>query len=299
MGRWPPTANVPAPSINPDFQKCLIEVFGSTPDGRPKLRVVWGQEATEFYHEQNRLRYPCAKQRRFVAWGVPITNPSGQVSGWKKWPPTTEPPSHAETGGGMVMRLMEQTLIGTPRWFIEQWMGPRNACRDWDENRWEWKYDPIQGIHRRVDMLGPAPWNGFYPEAPYTYPFMISVHQSDGLCCVNKRKAGFRCYGQYRDPDSRDLEYIAMLVREQAREPYLYDYDQLPPREVIEADVREKQYLLGEQERKDELYCKEMLADDIRPHTKRLLTEGGRLDKEKYHFTFVNPPKPEPKENNA
>jgi hypothetical protein len=284
---WPPTANVPAPSIDPNFQRQLTEIFGTSPDGRPKLRAIWGMEAREFFHEQYRMRYPCGKVKRFANWGVPSIGADGKVSGWLKFPPTATPPTKKQTGGRMVMKLMERTIIGTPRWFIEQWVGPHVAGQRWEEERWEWKWDPVQGVNRRVDMLGPPPRDGMYLAAEYVYPFMLAVHQGDGLCCVNKRKEGFRCYGQYRDPDDRDLFYISSLVDELMDEPYLYSYDALPPREVVEASLQKRLDQMAEQERKEEVRLVEGLKDEIRPHAKRLVTDGGRLDKETYHFQGI------------
>ena len=275
---WPPRRNAPAPQIDPRVQQALSEIFGRNPYGEPLVRLVWGQQATTFYHEAHRLRYPAGRRTVHAGWGVPVVR-NGRVSGYNPvFPPTPDPPSAVESQGKLVVKLLRREWIGVDRWFVEQWIGPNVACQNWDEARWEWRYDPVQGIHRRVDMTGPAPIRGMYGEALYC----IAEHSSRGACCRRRKRQGYMCYGRYRDPDQRDVDHIARLKRTLDAEAYLYSYDELPPREVIEQDVRDSLYRMEQRAAKGEQYLAEMLADEIRPHTARLLEPGGRLDKEKY-----------------
>lgn len=105
------------------FQRRIDRVAGKTPDGKSKVRLVWGQDfnATRMIVcGEWRMRYPFYRY---------------------------------EEGG----KILD---IGTPRFYVEE-LHPNEELRkdgSWERARWEWDSDSLQ----RVDVLGPAPEGGFY-----------------------------------------------------------------------------------------------------------------------------------------
>lgn len=52
------TGNAPCPVDLKSFQERIDRALGKMPDGKPKVRVVWGQAATQFVMGRQRMKYP-------------------------------------------------------------------------------------------------------------------------------------------------------------------------------------------------------------------------------------------------
>lgn len=94
------TRNVPSPVDLKAFQTRIDRICGKTPDGKSKVRVVWGQQATQFIMGRQRMKYPF----------------------WRY-----------EEGG-------EIHDIGTPRFYLEELHvnAELQSAGRWDEARYTW-----------------------------------------------------------------------------------------------------------------------------------------------------------------
>lgn len=204
--------NNPAPDIDPLLQQQLNEIGGLMLDGRPKLRLVWGQDpqTSIFWEGRQRLRYLLATTREFVGWKA------YELTGVKIFPPTPQPPKSSAL---IVEKFYEEEDIGIPRWYVEQIIPGEFLVDGWEKMR----YDMEEG--QLIDSLGPPPPEGDYEEAFY----MIADHSK---CCPNNNfKIG--CKGDYREPQQYDIEYVRWLMRQLQDEPFRYDWQSVPPPEVV------------------------------------------------------------------
>lgn len=228
---WPPVANYPAPRIDPSFQKQLTLLGGTLIDGRPKLRLIWGQspKATDFWKGQRRLRYLYKAEQVMVGWA------SGDG---KMYPPTTEPPPFEETGSLVVDPVYTFHDIGIPRWYIEQIMPTAILGQDWDKLRYD--YNPETG--ELEDSLGEIPALGSYEEAFY----MIADHEA----CCGENAFTVGCKGAYRDPQQSDIEYVRWLMFQLHQEAYRYTWEEVPPPEVVVQSLLDQRTKVEEAEQK-------------------------------------------------
>lgn len=269
--KWPPVANEPRPYVDPAFERELAKIAGSTLDGKPRLRLVWGQspEATIFYCGRQRMRYIHHFSEKMVGWEAIWYDKGGKEQHRKRYPLTLEPPK--ADGARFVRPIIETVDVGIPRWFIEQYMPPEVACAGWHSQRYTTDFEKGE----MVDELGPPPTQGMYEEAFH----MIADHAK---CCPKQKKNG--CPGFYRAPDQRDLEFVKYCWYAMNQEPYRYGWEQMPPPEVLKQDNRDRWtdhvYYQAHMEAETEY----ALRSAITPHRNRIFgsTHGG-LDKFTYH----------------
>lgn len=210
---WPPLHNYSAPQIDPALQDQLTELGGMMVDGRPKLRLVWGQspDATIFWEGRRRMRYLYMTTRKFVGWKA------YEIAGVTIYPPTSEPP---KSDALIVEKMWEEEDIGIPRWFVEQAMPQDLIGLDWEDLR----YDLDHETNELKDSLGPLPQD-YYEEAFY----MIADHSQ---CCPDNAYKP-HCKGAYRNPEQYDVEYIKWLMAQLNNEPNRYDWQSVPPPQVV------------------------------------------------------------------
>ena len=273
--QWPPRKNVPEPpNVRERWQKEIDNVWGLNPFGGPFVRLVWGQSVTRFFWQKERLKYPVGHYEKLVAWGHPVYQEDGKLKGYETY---DNPPK-----GKVCVPLFTQTWVGTPRWFLEQWAGPNVASADWDLHRYERHFNPFKGIPETVDIMGPVPATGLYMTAFH----MIAHHTAD--CCSRRAEEGKDCFGKYRPPDQRDINYVKALKAQMDAEPYMYGYDEKVPQSVLDQDYRDYHYNdIKDFDRRveDTRYA---IKDYLRPHSKRLTSEGFGMDKFKYSFVPSN-----------
>jgi len=263
--KWPPTTNESAPAgVKERWQPELDEVWGLNPFGGPMLRLVWMQREMIFHREKWILKYPCVHTK----------------------------------GKTTIVGYEPAKTIGVPRWGIEQWVGPGIACQDWGKHATEMRYDPKLGIFREVDVLGEVPSKGLYQDAFW----VCAIHSTEigqynkkrmARCCLERLKQGKKCYGLigqgnedqgYREPDERDILHMALYKAALGNDPLAkYGYDEQPPRELIEQDIRDSlRKMKGDEEARTALF-EDLVRQEAIPHAKRLLGEGHGMDLEHYH----------------
>jgi len=245
--RW--GARMPCPVDLAPFQRRMDAVTGKTPDGRPRVRVVWGADPAQrqficgqwvlrYWHFRNEVR-----RERF--------NPATGL--WEAWTEIEE--------------------IPTPRFYVQELHENRELhARDaWERARWSW----IDG--QRVDVLGPVPEEGFYTDL-----FMIAHH--DRLCCRGSEVVrGLPCLGAYREPGEADLDRLRRIVR--AKERAAAD-EVAPSAETVE---RRRLNAAREQEERFRGELGERMDDFLRTHVHRLLTDDPSIENwGKYHFVGEN-----------
>jgi hypothetical protein len=169
--------NQPSPVDLAPFQKELNRIAGLDVSGRPNLRVVWGQDAS------NRMIVCGSWRMRHPFWRNVVrherVNPvSGLVEFWD-----------------------EMVEIGVPRFFVEELHTNAELKRGdrWEKARFVWN-----GLEC-LDVLGPVPEEGFYTDV-----FLIAYH--DELCCGGSGSVrGDLCLGAYRAPGEEDLERVRRM----------------------------------------------------------------------------------------
>jgi hypothetical protein len=240
-----PERNAAAPAVSSSWQKQLTALLGLTPDGRPKLRLVWGQEATHFFMERERLKYIRSRSPVFTGWQESKKDElTGETVVVNHYPPTLEPPEVPD--GHLLQPTGRMETIGIDRWFIELWRGPRIASgghtvEAWEKTyRYKHLYDPTKGIYRNVDVHGEYPHVGEYAKSPYAWPWMIARHCRQKSCCDDREAQGYVCLGEYRAPEQRDIGFLAYLVAEKNKQPYVSEYDQIAPIEAVAQEVSEE-----------------------------------------------------------
>lgn len=264
-----PESNSEAPPISSGWQKQLTQIGGTLLDGRPKLRLIWGQspDATIFYRGRQRLRYIHHWTEEIVGWDAHYYDSTGRLLEIKRFPPSLRP---SEASGALIVRpVLEVRDIGIPRWFIEQYMPPSLACAGWEDSR----HSLDEDTREMVDELGPPPSQGMYEEA-----FMMIADHSK--CCEKGKQSG--CPGEYRAPNQMDIEYVRWLMWQLEQEPFRYTWEEMPPAEVVAQAIRDSYYedaQIKEKEREDLAYC---IKNDLMAH-KRRLQGGSGLDLQTYH----------------
>lgn len=214
----PPTGNNSQPFVPKEIQAQLTLIGGTVLDGRPRLRLVWGQskEASIFWKGRQRLRYLYEWRRELV--GYKAIDPLGREP-TRFFEPSVELPPFRK--GILLEPLYEDVDIGIPRFYIEQLMPAELLCQDWDKLR----YDVDGETGKIEDSLGPPPVHGEYQEGFY----MIADHSQ---CCPdNMFRPG--CYGSFRAPQQYDVEYVRWLWHQLEQEPYRYSWEEVPPPQVI------------------------------------------------------------------
>ncbi len=178
--RLPILANFPPPMKPTWFQKGLDKIGGKEVNGKPRFRIVWGQDPENLewdpYNQEWRGKYIYSS--------------------------TTQPVSYSETDTGLVGIKMEKFDVCWPRWWVEYFIPPEVACRGHsvrgkDEDGAEY-YDPL-------------PTEGLY------FPQLeICEHTED--CCAQAKSQSLDCHGFYRDPAQADLDLLSSLVQARDRE---------------------------------------------------------------------------------
>jgi len=195
--------NYPPPCDVSRFQQELERIAGRYDNGRPLLRVVWGQDAAlarewDCYADggrgQWRMKYLYSSKVRYV--------------------PTADP----ETGLIRVRRFHED--VGVPRWFVEYYIPPETACLNWQASGVDSDGQPF---------TDPLPVEGLYE------PTGLEIATHDGDCCRAAKGAQVFCYGYYREPGEREL-----LVVRANRAAWDAMPERRPGRQTAEEAVRAK-----------------------------------------------------------
>jgi hypothetical protein len=182
-----------------------------------------------------------------------------------------------EPGGsaqGAVLITPDTREIGIDRYFVEQLIEPELLVPDWE---------PVRALAIEevgIDLMGEAPRQGMYLDGFH----MIASHADCGCDRYGRLGDGSKCYGRYRAPDERDLEYIEWMFHQLKGEAYKYDWSEMPPQEIVEQAVRDYQTANQRAIERRIKNCEEQIHDLLSPHLRRI-QEGstGGLDKFRYH----------------
>lgn len=263
-------SNSPAPFIDPSLQRQLNLITGETIDGRPKVRLVWGQspDATVFYRGENRMRYLLKTTKFLRGWDARYYTESGGLKEIKRLPPSTSPPK--APGALFITPVYEHQDVGIPRWFLEQYLPPSLSIIGWEEAR----YDTNSETGEIIDELGPPPTNGMYESA------FLMLAQHDG-CCNESFKPG--CLGSYRSPEPYDLEYVRWIMFKLNEEPYKYSWEQMPPPEVVAQAIKDAKYEAEQLQLKEGEELSYAIKNSLLTSRRRLEGDGHGLDRFTYH----------------
>lgn len=176
--------NVVAPVSVDWFQKELNLIGGKTLQGTPHYRIVWGMDVDA---SVIRDRY----NDRFIPRYLYKVLTSTELL-----PPVD---------GGVVLRpVQKQTLIGTPRYYIEAFIPPEVAC--------------ASGTAAGVDADGDR-YSAWMPSSGDWFPMIeICKHDAVGACCQRAFQGDRNCHGEFRTPNHQDLETIRRLYQQMMQE---------------------------------------------------------------------------------
>ena len=177
--KLPIQANFPPPMKPTWFQKSLERIGGKEINGKPRFRIVWGQDP------QN-MEWDCyGKEWR----------------GKYIFSSTQQPVSYSETNGVVGVK-METFDICWPRWWVEFYIPPEVACRGHE----------VSGIDEDgAAFYDPLPTEGLY------FP-QLEICEHDEECCSRAKSKSLDCHGYYRDPGQADLDLLASLIKKRDEE---------------------------------------------------------------------------------
>lgn len=199
--KW--SENVPAPVGVQWFQRELNLIGGKTRQGTPHYRIVWGMNPEE---SVIRDRY----RDRFVPRYLYKV-----IRGMKMLPPVN--------GGRIHRPVQTETLIGTPRFYIEAFIPPEVAC--------------ASGTAAGVDADGER-FSEWLPVNGDWFPMIeICKHDEFGICCQNAFAEDRNCHGEFRAPNQRDVDTIRQLYQ-QMMEKRRHRPDEKVPMEVADNAFR-------------------------------------------------------------
>jgi hypothetical protein len=251
------------------FRDELVRIGGMSATGQPRLRLVWGQELREQINGELVFRYSYG--RVLTGWTVTRYGIDGKIASVSYHKGQAPPVFHPT---GLVLVTPETREIGIDRYFVEQLIEPELLVPDWDSVR------AIAIEEVGMDLMGEAPRQGMYLDAFH----MIASHANCGCDRYGRLSDGNKCYGHYRAPQTRDLEYIEWMFGQLNEEAYKYDWSEMPPQEVIEQAVRDYETANRQAiDRRIQNY-EEQIHDLLSPHLRRI-QEGstGGLDMFRYH----------------
>lgn len=193
----------PAPAMPANFKAELLRIGGTNDYGQPKLRVVWGGEATWFRAGQIRLKYPVNRKfSRLVGYTVTdlVTKKTFNL------PASSNAPKYSPRY--LVAPKYEDEEAGYPGWILEEWWPPELVCgaisfnektnkreyTHWEFARW---YQPVDALQRpsgpKIDLLGEPPTRGEYrfllyldEEQEIGHPVPMSLDDSRVLQLIEK-----------------------------------------------------------------------------------------------------------------
>lgn len=148
-----------------EFQEKINKIFGLTDSGLPLVRLVWAPDRQKCY------------SKFYTKWAASGFGIETELRAKYRWA-TIQIPNSAD-----------EIDIPPPRWIIEDYEHPARYMASWEQTR----FDP-QGRERRP---APPPW-GYY-----CHLYTIAKHNE--TCCATAKKSHVVCWGEYREPDERDI----------------------------------------------------------------------------------------------
>lgn len=195
---FPPRRNESSPSANHEVLRAIEQVARVPDCNKPVFRVVWCQDEPH--------------NRRYIAWiksdpilACPVLGPDGNVlSNLGFW----QPGDPAAPAGATTVERRE--IIGINRWAIEY--ADSITKDEWEKTRY---YQTVESDPSSIiDARGPYPEDGLrYELVCY---LMTKEHNRN---CPNPLVDSYRCcYGQYRAPRWRDVEFVRAVWQGVAKE---------------------------------------------------------------------------------
>lgn len=190
--------NSSPPFLDPQLVEEVTRIGGTTLDGRPRLRLAWGQSRMQFRRGKERLLYideriPALRHTRHVLKRPALLDDSGKALTWE-----TEflksAPAIVPEGWLYEEELTSIEWIGQQLWFVEQLYMPEERLpngqvhlpfgteEEWEQIRYEDWEDPELGMVRNSDVLGPFPRGGRYTAIMFVgRPFSWTVSEKENV----------------------------------------------------------------------------------------------------------------------
>ena len=248
--------NHPSPYCPSWFVDALSDLGGRQLDGKPNLKVVWGQTERKFACGAYRIKYPTtfvAERQEYIFRLRNIETNELTFCSYGEFMDAKKVYSQADPNikyipEYKVKRQVE--WIGVPRFFIEQYM-PVTMMKDtpsnWELNRYNWWFNPETKRNEWTDINGPFPYG--------RYEHFLTVCENDGTR-----------FGRYCPVTEDTLSIVREALQERDK------YKSQPEVEFKNfLEKKEKGFQKNEQELSDEI------ADSLAPHVSRMYEQGIRF----------------------
>ena len=199
---WGQKAIYQAPSFDVvQYQEKINRICGLAPNGEPVVRLVWAASKecfSKFYSVWDSMGFGVLTELRAKYRFATVE-----------------------------INPVDRIDIPAPRWMLEDRVDPAQFAATYEQTRWVWNEDEGRQVERRpkIDLT-----RGYY--APL---LTIARH---GSCCGKARNSKVVCWGQYKEPDEREL----IMLREAVAKRDLFE-DQSPfeslTKETLEKSDRE------------------------------------------------------------
>ena len=243
--------NAPAPYCPDWFHQTLEQIGGKQLDGKPNLRVIWGQTERKFACGRERVKYPTSFYAEKADYTFRLRNIETNEVTLCTYEEFMLAKKAYEAADPDITHLAEYKVtrdvewIGYPRWIIEQYE-PVVLLKDspaaWELHRYGWWFNPETKKQEWTDLIGPFPYEG-------RYNHFLTIKEDDGTD-----------HGKYKAPSEGEITLIKQAL--QAREEY----------KSVSVEQAIKNYKEAQEARleKAETELSDEIANSLAPHVNQM-----------------------------
>ena len=215
---------------------------------------------------------PKGKSTVILSWMPDIENYTRYYSEWDTAGFGTETVLRCQYVERTVVKNGRQIDIPPNRWALKQWQdGSQYAAID-DKLRWLQKQ---VGQQRLLRENRPAlPTEGRYIP-------LISIGKHNSFCCKEAKGQGFRCWGEYREPDESYLTLLKKAVAQREKENGQNPNEPISQRTLMEA-AKEAAIEIKRKEKEADDLLDDMIKDNFKEMTEYYT--GVKLDPKIFGF---------------
>ncbi len=160
--------------------------------------------------------------------------------------------------GQYTLNETDYVYISAPRFLLLERLHGSQLEASWDESSWT-EDNEMLGGKKRIRAKKP-------PESFYQVLKTIAVHEEGerwGKCCERLWKADKRiCYGKYREPDARDIEYVGKIAENMKRAGVVQRNDAPRSAKVLEAAASSTRHFMEQSARMRRKAVQELILSD-------------------------------------
>lgn len=222
------------------FQQRINDRVGLNRDGRPIIRLVWGQDITQNVYQEETPRYWLKRLKRqtgYTWWTVPRwiferrVEPEQYTAAWNATRYSLHDPTEGDGQRCEDCGSSSEPALISGKLF----------CRSCGSSS-------ISG--GRVVDKGPPPRDYYvYMMDASEHEGMLDAENAWPACCARQFYTDrARCWGRYRPPSALDLTIIDQAVQAMNADKYRDPYRPLTPQELLDAELAANKQLERSQE---------------------------------------------------